>query len=128
MRYSLTLNTPRRIHQARAWLERAALLGWVVEFREATRTTEQNSRFWELLGRVSKRCRLNGQAFDAESWKCIFMKGMGRDVQFLPTLDGQSFFPAGFRSSQLTTREMADLQTFIEAWCAEQGHDVWSDE
>ena len=121
------MHFPRDKDKAIHWAERATE-GWVCEFREKTRSLEQNSRFWEILGRVANRCTLNGQTFDAESWKCIFMKAMGQEVRFLPTLDGQSFFPSGFRSSQLTTREMADLQTFVEAWCAEQGQDIWSDE
>ena len=59
--------------------------------------------------------------YDADQWKCIFMKAMGKDVQFLPTLDGTQFFPTGFRSSDLSVQEMSDLQTFMESWAAEQG-------
>lgn len=121
------LTFPRDKAKAIIWAERAPS-GWVCEFKERTRSIEQNSRLWELLGRVAKRCDLNGAQFDADAWKCIFMKAMGNEVRFLPTLDGQSFFPSGFRSSQLTTREMADLQTLIEAWAAERGVDLWRDE
>jgi hypothetical protein len=50
------------------------------------------------------------------------------DAEFLPTLDGSSYFPTGFRSSDLSVPEMSDLQTFIEASCAERGVDIWGDD
>lgn len=126
-RHGITLDSPSRITMARAWLERAVLLGWRVEFKEPKRSHEQNDRMWELLSRVAKRMTINGARFDAESWKCIFMKAMGKEVRVLPMLDGNGIFPTGFRSSDLSVREMADLQTFIEAWCADKGVDIWAD-
>ena len=127
-RYAVTLNSPSQIAKAQSWLARAAQLGWRVIFAEPKRSTEQNDRLWEMLGRVEKRLDVNGRKFCADDWKCIFMKAMGKDVKFLPTLDGESFFPVGFRSSELSVREMSDLQTFIEAACAERGIDIWENE
>ena len=128
MRYALVLDTPRRIEAAKAWFARAAQLGWRVEFKAPKRSDAQNDRFWELLGRVSKRMDIGGRKFSPEQWKCIYMKAMGKEAEFLPTLDGASFFPTGFRSSDLSVREMSDLQTFIEAQCAERGVDIWGPE
>lgn len=127
-RHGITLDTPSRIATARAWFERAADLGWRCEFKEAKRSHEQNDRMWELLARVSKRMTINGARFQPEQWKAIFMQAMGRQAQVLPALDGTTWFPTGFRSSDLSVREMADLQTFIEAHCAEQGVDIWGNE
>ena len=127
-RYALTLAGPSNIAKARAWLDRAAALGWRVVFSEPKRSDAQNDRMWEMLDRVSKRMTINGKKYNAEAWKCIFMKAMGREAQFLPTLDGESFFPTGFRSSDLSVREMSDMQTFIEAHCAEQGMDIWAEQ
>lgn len=124
-RHGITLDTPIRIATARAWFERAVQLGWRAEFKEPKRSDVQNDRMWEMLDRVSKRMTINGARFDAESWKCIFMKAMGKEVRVLPMLDGSGIFPTGFRSSDLSVREMSDLQTFIEAWCADQGVDIW---
>ncbi len=124
-RHAITLDTPSRVSTARNWFARAAELAWRVEFKEPKRSDPQNDRMWEMLGRVSKRMTINGRSFNADQWKCIFMKQMGREVDFLPTLDGASFFPTGFRSSDLSVREMSDLQTFIESWCAEQSVDLW---
>lgn len=124
-RHALTLDNPSSIAKAASWLARAANLGWRVEFKEPKRSHMQNDRMWELLDRVSKRMTINGAKFDPDAWKCIFMRAMGKEAQFLPTLDGTSFFPTGFRSSDLSVREMCDLQTFIEAWAAERGVDLW---
>lgn len=120
MRPSLTISSEAQREKAARWIARVPL-GWRVEFREPKRSLEQNSRFWAMLSDVARQGRINGQKFDAEQWKVIFLKAIGRDSAFLPTLDGTSFFPAGFRSSDLSVREMADLQTFIEAWAAESG-------
>lgn len=101
--------------------------GWRAEFKAPKRTDEQNDRLWELLDRVAKRMTLNGARYDKDSWKCIFMKAMGAEIKVLPMLDGTGIFPTGFRSSDLSVREMCDLQTFIEQWCAEKSVDIWED-
>lgn len=124
-RYSITLDTPLRIAKAHAWLKRAVDLGWRVTFAEPKRSDAQNDRMWEMLGRISKHLEINGKKYPPEAWKCIFMKAMGKEVSFLPTLDGEEFFPTGFRSSDLSVQEMSDMQTFMEAHCAERGFDIW---
>lgn len=127
-RHAITIHDDAREPQDRArlaaWCARVPA-GYRVEFKEAKRSHEQNDRFWELLTRVSKRMTINGARFQPEQWKAIFMQAMGRQAQVLPALDGSTWFPTGFRSSDLSVREMADLQTFIEAHCAEHGVDIW---
>ena len=102
------------------WID-AAPVGFRVEFKEPSRSLAQNDRMWAILAIIAKTSTINGKKYDAEQWKCIFMKQMGKDVQFLPTLDGEQFFPTGFRSSDLSVGEMSDLQTLMESWAAEQG-------
>jgi hypothetical protein len=102
------------------WVD-AAPVGYRVAFTEPSRSLAQNDRMWAMLADIAKVATINGMKYDADQWKCIFMKAMGKDVQFLPTLDGTQFFPTGFRSSDLSVREMSDLQTFMESWAAEQG-------
>lgn len=119
-RHAITVRTAADRQRLLAWAERTPI-GWRVEFKESTRSMEQNSRLWAILQVVAKQGDINGQRFDTEAWKCIFMRAMGKEAKFYPSLDGSSFFPAGFRSSQLTIREMSDLQTFIEAWAADKG-------
>ena len=126
MNPSITIRTTRDRSKLDSWIARVPD-GWTVTFRAPSRSADQNARLWELLNRVAKRLDLGGRKYDADAWKCIFMQAMGREVAFLPTLDGSSFFPSGLRSSTLTVQEMAELQTFIEAECAERGVDIWND-
>lgn len=86
----------------------------VVNVREATRNADQNARLWAMLSDIS-RAKPDGRMHTAEVWKALFMNACGYEVQFLQGLDGNPF-PAGFRSSRLTVRQMADLITFIGAW------------
>ena len=97
------------------WVQKAPL-GYRVWFAEPKRTTEQSDRMWAMLGDVARQCTINGKKYTSEQWKCIFLKALGHDVDFLPTLDGTSFFPTGFRSSDLSKREMMDMITSIQAY------------
>lgn len=117
-RHVITLRNETDRAKVAAWLQRAAY-GHRIEVKEPKRSDEQNDRFWAMLGDISRQATINGKRYDPDAWKCIFLKAMGREAQFLPTLDGNSFFPTGFRSSDMSVREMSDLQTFMEAWAAE---------
>lgn len=119
-RHAITLRTEGDRAKVMNWLKGCAL-GHRIEVKEPKRSDAQNDRFWSMLSDIAATATINGKRYDKEQWKCIFLKAMGRDAQFLPTLDGNSFFPTGFRSSDLSVREMSDLQTFIEAWAAENG-------
>ena len=120
MRRVITIRSQTDRAKLRRWVD-AAPVGFRVEFKETKRSVEQSDRMWALLAIIAKEGRINGMAYDDTAWKCIFMKAMGKEVEFLPTLDGTQFFPTGFRSSDLSVKEMSDLQTLIEAYAAEQG-------
>ncbi len=100
---------------------RRAQFGWWFKLFEPTRSDKQNRRMWAMLGQVAKKGNIAGRTFDADQWKAIFMKAMGEEVDFLPSLDGKTYFPHGFRSSRLSIKEMVALQDFIKAWATEQG-------
>lgn len=118
-RHVITLRNESDRAKVMGWLKGCAY-GFRVEVKEPKRTDQQNDRMWAMLGDIAKVGTVNGKRFAPDQWKCIFMKAIGKDAEHLPTLDGNSFFPTGFRSSDLTVREMSDLQTFMEAWAAEQ--------
>lgn len=123
----INLRTVMDLDKLRDWCARVPL-GWRVEFKQPKRSDIQNDRMWEMLTRISKRMEIGGKKYEPDQWKCMFMKAMGKEAQFLPTLDGASFFPTGFSSSDLSVGEMSDLQTFMEAWAAEQGFDIWAEQ
>jgi len=91
----------------------------VVEFKELTRTIEQNARMWAMLGDISK-AEPRGLKYTADDWKIIMMRACGWEVQFLDGLDGKPF-PAGFRSSRMTVRQMSDLISYMMGFGAEEG-------
>lgn len=91
----------------------------VVNVREATRNLDQNAKLWAMLSDIS-RAKPEGRTMTAELWKAVFMQACGHEVQFLNGLDGLPF-PAGFRSSRLTVRQMADLISFVSAYGDQHG-------
>lgn len=97
----------------------------VVNVRAATRSTDQNAKMWAMLSDVS-RAKPEGRKHSPEVWKALFMHACGHAVRFEAGLDGEPF-PIGFRSSQLTKAQMADLITFIQMKGDEWGV-KWSDE
>lgn len=120
MTRALLVLTPNTREKAAAWV-RDWPNGTRVEFREPRRSLDQNAKLWALLSDVADQAQHCGQRYPAEVWKTLFMQAFGREVRFLPTLDGSSVFPLGFRSSELTKAEMSDLIEFILAWGAERG-------
>lgn len=76
---------------------------------------------WSLLTSVAEQCQHNGRRYTPDQWKVLFMHACGREVQFIPSLDGATFIPWGQSSSDLSKQEMTDLIEFILAWGAERG-------
>lgn len=107
--------------KATRWISQAPV-GTRVEFKATKRTLDQNAKLWVLLTEVAQQADHNGRKYTADEWKILFMHAVGREVQFLPALDGKTFVPWGQSSSDLSKQEMSDLIEFIQAWGAE--HDV----
>jgi len=94
----------------------------IVELREAKRSTAQNDKMWALLGDIQRqRKTLHGHPMNTVKWKAVMMKAAGEDVEFLPTLDGDGFFPYGFKSSELGRSEMSNVIECIQAYAAREG-------
>ena len=106
--------------KAADWCMKAPI-GTRVEFKAAKRTLDQNSRMWVCLTDVASQASHMGQRYTADQWKILFLHACGREVQFLPGLDGKTFLPWGQSSSDLSKQEMSDLIEFIFAWGAEHG-------
>lgn len=101
-----------------------APVGAVLNVKEAKRTTDQNAKMWAMLSDIS-RAKPEGRQKTTEVWKQLFMHACGHEVQFETGLNGQPF-PTGFRSSQMTVTQMADLITFIQQYGDEHGVQ-WTD-
>lgn len=97
----------------------------VVKISAPVRSTDQNAKLWAMLSDIS-RAKPEGRAWVPEVWKAAFMHALGHEMRFEQSLDGQSFFPLGFRTSRLNKSQFADLITT----CQEYGdrHNVqWSE-
>lgn len=74
-----------------------------------------------MLTDVSTQIEHAGRRYSPDEWKVLFMHALGQEVKFLPGLDGKTFVPMGYRSSDLSVAEMTDLIEFMFAWGAEHG-------
>ena len=88
------------------------------------RTLDQNAKLWAMLTDISV-AKPEGRKHTPDDWKAIFMNACGWEVQFVEGLDGRPF-PRGFRSSQMSKAQMADLINFIQAYGDQHGV-RWSD-
>jgi hypothetical protein len=95
--------------------------GTRVEFKAAKRTLPQNDRMWAMLTDIAQQKEHCGRKYTPDRWKVLFMQACGAEMEFVPTLNGDSFMPFGYRSSELSKQEMSDLIEFMFAWGAENG-------
>jgi len=100
---------------------KSAPLGTRVEFKGAKRTLPQNDMMWSMLTDISFQKEHAGRKFTPDQWKVLFLHACGREVQFLPSLDGSTFIPWGQSSSDLSKDEMSNLIDFIATWGSENG-------
>jgi hypothetical protein len=121
----VTLNNPSDRAKVVRWAQNCRP-GTRVEFKATKRTIPQNDKMWAMLTDVSCQKEHNGRRYTPDQWKVLFMHACGREVLFIPALDGSTFLPWGQSSSDLSKQEMADLIECIFAWGAEHGV-VWSD-
>jgi hypothetical protein len=107
----------------------AAPDGTVVEFKEPTRTLEQNARMWAMLGDIAKQVQwpVDGDLcwLIADEWKQILSAAMKRELRIARGVDGGQVILAP-RTSRMTKRELSDLMEVIAAFGAAR-EVVWSE-
>ena len=98
------------------------LSGWrlKVTAEQETRSTEQNSRLWAMLGEISRQVEWYGKRLSPEDWKHIFSASL-RKLSVVPNLDGTGFVALGMSTSRMTKGELSELMQLIEAFGAERG-------
>lgn len=79
------------------------------------RTNPQNKLMWKLLSFFADQVVHGDRKHDSETWKCILLKAFGRELSFVPSLDGTSVVALGYRSSLLSVDEMSQFLEFIYA-------------
>lgn len=88
-------------------------------YAEKVRSIEQNKRMWSMLTAISEQIEHEGRQ-TPETWKDLLTVAYRQEV-VIPTLDYKSLLVRGSRTSEMGTSEMANFQTFIEAFMAERG-------
>ena len=121
---TIILRSDSQRNLAKAFIDQAPVDA-VITVKEASRNAAQNARMWAMLSDVS-RSKPDGRTYTTDVWKTLFMQACGYEVQFMNGLVDGMPFPAGFKTSRLTVKQMADLITFIQAWGDEKGVN-WSE-
>lgn len=103
--------------------------GVVVEFKEPTRSLEQNAKMWPMLEDIARHVEwpVDGklQLLRKEDWKVILTAGLRKNQRVAQGIDG-GFCLLGESTSRMSVKEMAELITFIEWFGAEKGVE-WSE-
>ena len=92
---------------------------WVLTIKPETRSLQQNARLWAMLTDISQQVDWYGRKLSPENWKHVFSAALKKQ-DVVPGLDG-GFVVLGLSTSKMTVGEMADLQTLMEAFGAENG-------
>jgi hypothetical protein len=103
-----------------SWIDQAPN-GTRLEFKAPRRSLPQNDRMWAMLTDIAQQATHAGRKYAPDQWKVLFMHACGREVQFIPALDGAAYIPWGQSSSDLSKSEMTDLIEFMLAWGAQNG-------
>lgn len=119
-RHLLVLYTPEDRRRAHKYID-SAPVGTRAEFKAIKRSLPQNDLMWAMLTDVSAQAKHNGRQYTPDQWKVIFMHAAGKEVQFIPSLDGSTFIPWGQSSSDLSREEMTALIDFMDSWGAQNG-------
>ena len=85
---------------------------------KATRSSEQNRRYWSILTEISEQLRPEGKQYSPETWhEYAKARFIGKDVVIV---DGEPFLIAK-TSTKLKVAEFSDFMAQVEAWGVEHG-------
>ena len=103
------------------WMEalrRKQPLVVTIEPAHRQRSTQQNKRYWALLGEIAAAAEINGQRFSTETWHHFLkQKFIGLEDVVLP--DGQVIHQP-ISSTKLSTAEFNSYMERIEAYAASE--------
>jgi len=88
------------------------------------RTNPQNSKLWPLLTEVAAQATLNGEIFDENEWKLIFLSALSRtkklEARIIRGILGEPI-NLGRSSSKLEKELFSELIDLIHCFGAENG-------
>lgn len=108
------------ISKRHAWRAiQAAQDGDVVTVGPATRSLDQNSKLWPMLGDIAKQVEWYGQRLSCDEWKDVFTASLVK-AKVIPGLDG-GFVVCGQRTSTMSKPLFSELIELIYAFGADKG-------
>ena len=99
--------------------------GSIAEFKDATRTIEQNSKLWPMLDDISKQVEWYKNWLSIEEWKDFFSAIILKQ-KVVPNMEGTGFIAVGGRTSKMSKKMFSEMIELIYAFGSEHGV-VWSE-
>lgn len=98
--------------------------GFLMRLSEPTRSLEANALLHAELQEVAGCVEWGGGLQTVETWKRLltagWMRATNRKVTLLPAIEGSGFDVLYQRTSTLTSGEMNELISYIQAWKADR--------
>jgi hypothetical protein len=99
--------------------------GSIAEFKDATRSLEQNAKFHALCGDVAKSgVKWMGAERTPAQWKVLFVSGhaiaTGLGADIVPGLEGE-FVNIRESTAKMSKSRGSSLIEYVLAWCAVNG-------
>lgn len=120
--FKFSHDTARRLAAAYCM---SAPADYICTIQEATRSLDQNSKLWPMLGDIAAQVEWYGRKLTADDWKNVFTASL-KKMDVVPNLEGTGFVALGQSTSKMGKREFADLITLIYAFGNERGV-IWSE-
>ena len=99
--------------------------GSVAEFKDATRTLEQNAKMWPMLTEISLQVEWYKNVLTKEEWKDFFSAIILKQ-KVVPNMEGTGFIAVGGKTSTMGKRMFSEMIELMYAFGAD--HDVkWSE-
>lgn len=99
--------------------------GSIAEFKDETRTLEQNAKMWPMLEDISKQVEWYKNWLTRDEWKDFFSAIILKQ-KVVPNMDSTGFIAVGGRTSKMGKRMFSEMIELIYAFGAD--HDVvWSE-
>lgn len=99
--------------------------GSIAEFKDATRTLEQNAKMWPMLTDISQQVEWYKNWLSKEEWKDFFSAIILKQ-RVVPNMEGTGFIAVGGRTSKMGKKLFAEMIELMYAFGAEHGV-VWSE-
>lgn len=99
--------------------------GSIAEFKDATRTLEQNAKMWPMLEDISKQVEWYKNWLTKDEWKDFFSAIILKQ-KVVPNMDRTGFIAVGGRTSKMGKKMFSEMIELMYAFGAEHNV-VWSE-